>query len=468
MPLLKLNVAVTLVYVCTGLFSQLFAIPPGNISPIWVPSGVMFALALRFGSKISYGVFLGAFLGNVWAYFNLNNINAILAALFAATCNGLGDVIAIVVILNLIQRVTQSIQPFDRISHFAVFLLLGVIIGPFLSALFGVTSLTLMNFIPPSDYLYSLVNWWIGDGVGVLLLAPLLHTLFNDRKEQCNPLNLTICTVVSILVSVITFQLIAVNSFFYKLIIALSPAIFAFILLSGRQVVYLVQLAIISVAVYATYQGKGPFYNTQMISPLVDLQCFIAIMSMVIFILALIVEQKRQLINKLSLQKKELELLYRHDKLTRLWNRYGIEEFLHIDILRASRTNHSLALLMIDIDNFKQINDDYGHLAGDSILKEVAKLLSKNVRRGDLVGRWGGEEFIVILTEFKTDKIDAFAKKFVNIINSHNFQLGQPVTISLGYTLFHPGDNIEDLISRADEALYISKANGKNQANAKI
>lgn len=460
--LFMLNLIVALTYICTGLLSQQFAIPPGNISPIWIPSGVMFALVVKYGFKIKYGIFWGAFLGNVWAYFTLDNASR---ALIAAICNGFGDVIAIATMCLLIQRFTKSKSPFERIEHFVIFLILGVIIGPLISALFGVTSLAMLDFITSEKYFYSLLNWWIGDSVGVLLIAPLLSSFWNHKKSNIKPLNLTACLLVSTLTCAISFQLLSINSLLYKLIIAFSPAIFAFILLSGQLVVYLVQLSIVSIAIYATYQGLGPFYHTQIISPLVDLQMFIAILSMVIFVLALIVEQKRQVILELGKQKQELESLYRHDKLTNLWNRYGIEELINIDIVRASRTNQKFALLMVDIDDFKKVNDNYGHLEGDRVLFEIANLLSQNIRKGDLLGRWGGEEFIIILAHLETDQAELIANKLVKAVNSHCFHFDSAITISIGYTLYQQGDNIDSLICRADSALYLSKTKGKNQVN---
>lgn len=459
-----LNLCVACIYIVTGLIGQQFAIAPGNITPIWLPSGIMFALTLKFGAKIWPGIFLGAFFGNVWAYFSLSSLKTSLAAVFAASFNGLGDVFAIVSMVVLLLRFTHSKSPFEHSHSFFNFVALGAVVGPFISALFGVTSLVAAGFINAESYGYSLTNWWIGDGVGVLLFAPLLYSLLNPQRDKVNLLYLSICLCFACVLSATVFELINPTYLFIKLIAILTPALFALMLFSGQQVVYLVQLCIVIIAVYATYIGKGPFINAQILSPLVDLQLFIAVLSMIVFVLALLVEQKRKMFNVLSRQKRELELLYRHDKLTQLWNRYGIEEFLQLDLLRAVRSKHPFSLMIIDIDDFKQVNDKYGHLTGDQVLKALADLLTDQTRKGDLVGRWGGEEFIIISTEVELKKVQQMACKLVELVKKYNFRLNQPLTISIGYTLYQPGDDEQSLIARADKGLYLSKNNGKNQA----
>lgn len=463
-----LTIGVVIVYITSGLIGQVFAIPPGNITPVWLPSGLMFALCLRFGTQVWPGIFLGAFFGNIWAYFSLTNLTTTLFSVFAASLNGLGDVLAIVMMVEVIKSLIKQESPLSSLPHFMLFLFFGVLIGPAISAIFGVTGLAILGFLPWEQYLFSLVNWWIGDGVGVLLLAPLLYSFLTSRKNE-SPyyiLGSFISMLVFTLFAGDIFELIHLNTINSKVLFLATPVAFVMMLISGHRAVYSVQFLVVSIAVYATYSGKGPFVEGQYSTPLIELQLFIAIFSIIVFSLALLVEEKRLMLIKLNEKQQELEDLYRHDQLTNLWNRYRIEEFLTIELNRYVRSEVPFSLFIIDIDNFKEVNDNYGHLEGDRILKELSKLLEENTRSSDLVGRWGGEEFVIIAMEPDFDKATVFAKKIVSLVGTHQFNLNEPIQVSVGYTQSKNADTNEKIIKRADQALYEAKNSGKNRAVA--
>jgi len=147
------------------------------------------------------------------------------------------------------------------------------------------------------------------------------------------------------------------------------------------------------------------------------------------------------------------------DGLTGLFNRRYFNELINIEVNRVKRTPASLSLLMLDIDNFKNYNDTQGHPAGDELLKGVAKVLKSSVRAVDMVCRYGGEEFIIILPQ--TDKTGATI-----IAERIRVQVGLffPTTISIGISSFpDDGKEIEQLVEKADNALYKAKQSGKNK-----
>ena len=155
------------------------------------------------------------------------------------------------------------------------------------------------------------------------------------------------------------------------------------------------------------------------------------------------------------------------DPLTNLYNRLKILELIQYEIEKAQRYNHVFSLLMIDIDDFKHINDTFGHNFGDEVLKEFSKFLKQSVRKIDIVSRWGGEEFLILLPETKKEQAlnvanrikENLSKVYVdynNIVVSMN-------TASFGLTEYHREDNSNLLIEKVDKALYISKNNGKNK-----
>lgn len=463
----KLNSLIAVVYIVTGLLGQVFAIPPGNVTPVWLPSGLMFAFALRFGSVVWPGIFLGAFLGNIWAYFSVSSLQQSVFAIAAATFNGIGDVLAVVWIVLNLQKYLAGESAFSSIYNFSKFVFWGVITGSLISALCGVTGLLLFGFLHYEDYWFSIVNWWIGDGVGVLLLCPLLYTFLEEHKFKKRQFSF-LCMIISLLIfsslSLHMFELINIPSPLLELLLITIPAFFSLILYAGQRAVYITQIAVVAIAIVATHSGKGPFTTYELFTPLMALQVFIAIFSMVVFSIALLLDDKRRMLEQLSSQNAQLESLYNRDPLTGLWNRYRIEEFLAVDLDRFARKQESFAVLMIDIDDFKKVNDTYGHLEGDRVLVEISRLLSANTRAGDLVGRWGGEEFILLAAEPEHKPAEQFANKIVALVNEHDFQLKSSLSISIGFTLCREGDNANSLVDRADKGLYFAKSHGKNQA----
>ncbi|MBF0572348.1 MAG: diguanylate cyclase [Desulfamplus sp.] len=161
--------------------------------------------------------------------------------------------------------------------------------------------------------------------------------------------------------------------------------------------------------------------------------------------------------------RAEISRLAITDKLTGLFNRLKIDEVLQREILKSQRYNSKLSIILADIDNFKCINDTYGHLTGDKILVDVAKIISSRTRKTDLIGRWGGEEFIAICLETDIDNAVSIAEEIRTKIESYTFDIGNSVTLSIGVSTYKFMDSIDTLIARADSALYDAKRSGKNK-----
>jgi len=169
--------------------------------------------------------------------------------------------------------------------------------------------------------------------------------------------------------------------------------------------------------------------------------------------------------------QEALRLQATHDSLTGIWNRGALFELLRAEVERAQRKPTSLSLFLIDLDNFKRVNDEFGHLTGDAILHEIAQRLSAAVRVYDIVGRYGGEEFIVAAAELGTERPDQFAERLRQAVSAspvRTLKAEVTVTISIGMVTANPcGEcSIEKLIQSADAALYQAKANGRNRVEA--
>ncbi len=161
--------------------------------------------------------------------------------------------------------------------------------------------------------------------------------------------------------------------------------------------------------------------------------------------------------------EKELKKIVYTDYLTGIYNRKKGEEVLEFEILRAKRFYHPLSIIMFDIDNFKKINDTYGHDVGDYVLITIAKLVKNSIRRIDTFVRWGGEEFLIILPETDINGAKTTAEVIKMKIENYEFETVEKVTASFGLSELHPEDSLFSLIKRADEALYIAKKSGKNK-----
>lgn len=160
----------------------------------------------------------------------------------------------------------------------------------------------------------------------------------------------------------------------------------------------------------------------------------------------------------------QLRHMARHDPLTGVFNRYALDETLSAEVARSRRYHHPIALLMVDIDRFKEFNDRYGHTAGDEVLKDVAGLLLRCVRETDVVVRYGGDEFLVLLVE--TDGEAARVKARIETEMACQFTTtpyGIPIRLSVGAAHWSPGsgESIDTLLSRADRAMYAEKSSAR-------
>ncbi len=149
------------------------------------------------------------------------------------------------------------------------------------------------------------------------------------------------------------------------------------------------------------------------------------------------------------------------DALTKLANRMSLDQALAEQITEAEKARVFSAIL-IDIDHFKQINDSYGHLAGDHVLVRTAEILNEQLRSNDLLGRWGGEEFLVLVSDADADGAQVVAEKLRAALDAAEFDGAGHVTASFGVAEYRRGDTAASLVARADAALYVAKRSGRN------
>jgi diguanylate cyclase (GGDEF)-like protein len=170
----------------------------------------------------------------------------------------------------------------------------------------------------------------------------------------------------------------------------------------------------------------------------------------------------------IEMQQKQLEQMAYYDPLTDLPNRRLFEKMVKREFAAMQRYGHETVIVFSDIDDFKFINDTYGHAVGDEVLKQVAELLKNNVRESDTVARFGGEEFIILLSRASVDEGCAFAERLRKIIMEKTFSVGSlslKITSSFGVSSLRDvsGKTLENYYYHADQALYQAKQSGKNR-----
>jgi diguanylate cyclase len=183
------------------------------------------------------------------------------------------------------------------------------------------------------------------------------------------------------------------------------------------------------------------------------------------------VDQMELETSKARARMQEEQLRARTDPLTGLPNRTAYEQHLDTEIQRWERYGASFSMAVGDIDFFKRINDQLGHLAGDRVLRLVAKVLRQNLRSTDFIARFGGEEFVILFPSTQAQEALQATEKLRLAVQSSPFNFkGEPVevTLSFGVAEIEDGDDQESLFSRADKALYRAKEQGRNQTQAAI
>ncbi len=182
-------------------------------------------------------------------------------------------------------------------------------------------------------------------------------------------------------------------------------------------------------------------------------------------------EQRARVLQKMVAEKtktiedayREMEMLINQDTLTGLASRYYLERSMKLEQDRHSRFKRKYSLVMIDIDDFKNINDQFGHVTGDRVLKELGRKIRAGTRQTDTVARWGGDEFIILIPESEIQQAFLVGQKIEEAIAVHSWPEDCIVSVSIGISSIRTGENFSTLFERTDKALYQAKKKGKKQ-----
>jgi len=169
-------------------------------------------------------------------------------------------------------------------------------------------------------------------------------------------------------------------------------------------------------------------------------------------------------ITELEQEKHHFKIVSMLDHLTQIYNKRTFETYLMDRLQSLRKSQHDeVALVMFDIDHFKQINDRYGHLKGDEVLKKLTKLVQDHIRKEDFLARWGGEEFMIVMDAYDLEKTCHKIDEIRLLIEKSSLGVPEKITCSFGVTMLHPTDTFDEVVSRVDELLYLAKAQGRNR-----
>ncbi len=333
------------VYFATAQLGQVFAIPPGNVTPVWVPSGLIIAALLLRGYWLWPGIFLGAFFGNVCAYFDFENMSNIAESAFSGSMNGMGDALCALAAVWLIKRFTLRVKQPTQVRQLTYLTLFGSIMAGTISAVFGVSGLMLSDFIAANDYWSVFITWWVGDSAGVLLFTPLLLRWRAWQSWQWFKL-LTLIELLfftALLLLTIMFSLGLLPT---GLDLRFPPAVvLPILLLSVFRYPYHITLAFVlltaTLLLLTTVEGLGTFANQDQNTALLQIQMFL--FPLVLTILFLLANREDRLATSRALEE------------SREYNRTLFEEL-------------PLGLALCDMSGrLIDVNQEYADILGRSI-----------------------------------------------------------------------------------------------------
>ena len=369
------------------------------------------------------------------------------------------------VVINLINRIRLSIVPDDdwkqelRLRRFFM----------------AFTVYILCICVGYISYLAQILEWKAV--VGFLILIPIANIILyiafrtgiNLRMNDPSLTSVQLCIAILVVMYGMYFANQARGGLLLVYVIILLFGIFR---LNTRIFLYISAFTLLTyggdIALLHIYRPHGVNFNLEYLQWIT--------LALVLIIFSTIGGSISSLRHNLSISKsqqtKYIEIIHEmaiRDELTGLYNRRHVMELLDYEKNRSLRSGSFFCLAMLDIDHFKSVNDRYGHLAGDEVLRAVATMIDNTLRNTEFCGRYGGEEFLIVLTQTDIKGALTFAERVrINIENALFPELGPnfKVTVSIGLSQYQIGEDVDKIIFRADKALYRAKNSGRNRVES--
>ncbi len=420
-----------------------------GITPFWPASGFTFAAFFIFGFWLWPGVVLGLLL-------IATSIDMpVPVALFSAVFTILESSLSIIIARRY--KFSGRLDTFRDNIIFAVI----VVLAPVMTALLGVGMIYLMSAGSAVSPMDMIILWWLGNSLGILLLGGFLLSLY-ESKHQTGFKGKLIEKAAILLAVIFVFLL----SFTQKsgleaalMVNLIIPLVFiASIRFNACGAVILGLVFVVLISFFSDYSNHSVLDEMHL-----DFQFLILIKIWLVSISGLLIAGAF----KDNAEHGHLAWLALHDGLTGLENRMAMEDAIDVSLKGMRSSDNEVCLLFLDVDNFKPVNDELGHKQGDELLVKIAQVLKVSVRHIDVVSRWGGDEFIILLRQCSVQQAMVISNKIITGIQCLSFEANDKiysVSISIGIANAILGETDISFVERADAACYVAKNNGRNQS----
>jgi diguanylate cyclase (GGDEF)-like protein len=436
--------ALAAVYFVAAKFGLAFAFVNASATAVWPPTGIALAAILVLGYEVWPAILVGAFLANLTTQGSVATSIGI----------GLGNTLEALTGAYLVNRFANGRRFFARTQDIFAFAGLAAIVSTAVSATLGVTSLAFTGFARWPDFGPIWLTWWLGDAAGDLIVTPALILWIAAPRLRWSgrwPWEAGALVLGLSLVALVVFGefLPAVAAQHLPLEFLIIPFLFWAAFRLGRRAVASCVFALSWISVWGTLHGFGPFARESQNQSLLLLQTYLAVEAVTMLAVAAVVWERRQ--GELQLRQQAVT-----DPLTGLANYRQLISVLAGEIKRSRRTDRSFAVLLLDLDGLKQVNDRHGHLVGNRALCRLADALRAAGRTTDCPARFGGDEFGVVLPETSETGARQAASRVAERLALD--QETPQLSASIGIALYpRDGATVEQLLSAADRDLYAAK-----------
>ncbi|HWX51490.1 MAG TPA: diguanylate cyclase [Roseomonas sp.] len=474
---LGLNLAVMLGYFglgcAVGRFFAAYGLFP---APIWLPAGLAAVTAMLGGWRLAPGLFAGSFLVNAIDFGSRPELAALISV---------GNTLAPIMGAALTRRFRPATGLFTRFRGVVAFLVGAVLLHASLSALGGTLSMWLLGDASPEALPGIWSGWLLCDAGGTFYFAPSLalwlgveRTPAMLRGRGLSTLDGTVWLGTAALALLVFHLDLPPRLPSAQLVFLLAVPLSWIALRISLRAAYSLLTLLCVIASAGTVAGHGPFQGEATANPMQSVGLLIVLCGMnILTLLALVSERReaelaladanRMLEQRVAERTAELRRLADTDALTGVANRRCFLAAAEAALRQDAAAGRPFALITFDLDHFKAINDGAGHAGGDLVLRLVAECCSARLRRHDLLGRLGGEEFAIALPATDLAAAQGMAERLRGVLTGIRLPLGVPgehLSGSFGLALARAGEHrLEDLLRRADAALYAAKRAGRDQ-----
>jgi len=416
-------------------------------SALWPASGFALAAMLLFGRGVWTAIFVGAFIEHA------ASTGQIAPSMLVATGNALEALVG----AALVERVADAHLVFKRADQVFRFIAIAAFVATPLSATLGALAQTVMGFAPWDDFVFLLMTGWLSHLCGILVVTSFIILWATKPIARVKWLQLLEGAVLLAMIAAV--GLLVFGGWFpadvqsYPLEFLSVPLLLWAAFRVGRRQTATATLIISGMSVWGTLHGYGPFVRDSPHESLVLVQVYTTVMAITGLVMATTMSEHRS-------AQAQLRELATTDPLTGLANYRRLIEVLRGEIARSSRTGRPFAVLFVDMNGLKTINDRYGHLVGSRALSRIADALRQSIRKVDTPARYGGDEFAIVLTETTEEGGKVVLRRVFERLLADP---GKPaISVSGGVAVYpRDGESPTLLLRAADQLLYAAKASHK-------